>query len=117
MASECKEVCIYIGTSYGKTNKQTKNLFSINLSIYLPTYLSIFNLNPYALATKAEVLTLVFLSSERPYLDRESTLLSSDGGIDSAKMKCDCLGPVQTEPDIFVKKTKMSSSKLGTELH
>jgi len=96
-----------------KTNKKPV----LYQSTYIPIYLSIFNLNPYALATKAEMLTLVFLSSEHPYLDRESNLFSSDGGIDSAKMKCDCLGPVQTEPDIFAKKTKMSSSRLGTELH
>lgn len=97
--------------------KQTSKKPVLYLSIYLPIYLFIFNLNPYVLATKAEVLILVFLSSEHPYLNRESNLFCSDGGIDTAKMKCDRLGPVQTEPDIFVKKTKMPSSKLGTELH
>lgn len=43
MASVCqgKEVYIYISTPYGKNkqNKQTKNLFSINLPTYLYTYL------------------------------------------------------------------------------
>lgn len=54
------------------------------------------------LATKAEVFTLVFLSSKHPYFDGESNLFPFDTSLDSAKMKCDCLGPIQPEPDIFV---------------
>lgn len=59
-----------------------------------------FNLNPCALATKAEVLTLVFLSSKQRHFDGESNFFFDSGLVQ--KWNVTVLGQFQQNlPDIF----------------